>query len=62
MYQEIKQMIQKMLSNGMNVSQVAKRVSKSEYEIMNLILWPPLWWHFMLQFLGKVGVLYGYTT
>lgn len=38
MYQEIKQMIQKMLSNGMNVSQVAKRVSKSEYEIMNLIL------------------------
>ena len=31
-------MIQAILSNGMNVSQVAKCVSKSEYEIMNLIL------------------------
>lgn len=38
MNQKIKLMIQAMLSNGMNVSQVAMRVSKSEYEIMNLIL------------------------
>ena len=37
MSQEIKQMIQDMLSNGMSVSQIAKCVSKSEEEILELI-------------------------
>ena len=37
MSQEIKQMIQVMLSNGMSVSQIAKCVSKSEEEILELI-------------------------
>ena len=37
MSQEIKQMIQVMLSNGMSVSQIAKSVSKSEEEILELI-------------------------
>ena len=31
-------MIETMLSNGMSVSQIAKYVSKSKEEIMNLIL------------------------
>ena len=37
MSQEIKQMIQDTLSNGMSVSQIAKCVSKSEEEILELI-------------------------
>ena len=37
MSQQIKQMIQDMLSNGMSVSQIAKCVSKSEEEILELI-------------------------
>lgn len=37
MSQEIKQMIQVMLSNGMSVSQIAKCVSKSEEENMKWI-------------------------
>lgn len=37
MNQEIKQMIQVKLSNGMSVSQIAKCVSKSEEEIMKWI-------------------------
>ena len=36
--QEMKKMIETMLSNGMSVSQIAKSVSKSKEEIMNLIL------------------------
>lgn len=35
--QEMKKMIETMLSNGMSVSQVAKCVSKSEEEILELI-------------------------
>ena len=37
MNQEIKQMIQVMLSNGMSISEIAKCVSKSEEEIMKWI-------------------------
>lgn len=40
-------MIETMLSNGMSVSQIVKSVSKSEEEIMNLILKSPLWWLFL---------------
>ena len=53
MSQEIKQMIQDMLSNGMSVSQIAKCVSKSEEEILELICQPPLWWLFVSTLSGK---------
>ena len=51
-------MIETMLSNGMSVSQIAKSVSKSKEEIMNLILSSPIWWLFMVAFYNiffKVG-------
>ncbi len=48
-------MIETMLSNGMSVSQIAKSVSKSKEEIMNLILWSPIWWLFII-FFSKLDV------
>ena len=53
MNQEMTLMLQTILSNGMSVSEIAKCVSKSEEEILELICQPPLWWLFVSTLSGK---------